>query len=171
MTKRYITSEEHVPEDTSGEIIMQIMDQETKEIFTTRARIARSPQDLPESSPLTITQGPHENTGEQWYIDVLETNVEKRIDRDLLNECLDRCRSEPNVITTRSTDLRAMLKYLVETGQYDSISIAIRNIVHDHLAEHHGELLDEYIDLKATRKRNEIGDALRGSGYRRGNDS
>lgn len=41
MTAEYVTSEEHPPEDPSGEITLQVTASETKAIFTTRPRIAR----------------------------------------------------------------------------------------------------------------------------------
>jgi len=58
VSDQYITSEDHLPADTDGEISLQVTDQETKHIFTTRARIARDAAELDDPDPLTILRGP-----------------------------------------------------------------------------------------------------------------
>lgn len=161
----YITAEDHVPEDTSGEITIQVTDQETKGIFETRARIAPTAAELSNPQPLTILRGPHENVEDQWYIEFLDSDVGGRsvdVDSALLRECLEQSREESNVLTARSEDVKAMLQYLVENGEYDSISVAVRSLLRDHLAEQYPELVDEYVSLRAERERDEVEFRLRG---------
>lgn len=162
----YITSEDHVPEDTSGEVSIQVMDQDTKEIFETRARIAPTKATLTSPEPLTILRGPHENVEDQWYIEFLDADVRGGggvdVDSDLLRECVRRGNEESNVLTARSDDVKAMLQYLVETGEYDSISTAVRTLLRDHLTAEYPELVDEYVDLRAELERDEVALRLRG---------
>lgn len=161
----YITSEDHVPDDTSGEITIQVTDKETKQIFETRARIAPTPTDLSNPQPLTILRGPHENVEDQWYIEVLDADIGSGgvdVDTARLRECLERSREGSNVLTARSEDVKAMVQYLVESGEYDSVSVAVRSLLRDHLAETHPELVDEYVSLRAERERDEVELRLRG---------
>lgn len=161
----YITSEDHVPDDTSGEITIQVTDQETKEIFETRARIAPTAAELSNPQPLTILRGPHENVEDQWFIEFLDSDVGGRnvdVDTDLLRRCLQQSREGSNVLTARSEDVKAMLQYLVENGEYDSISVAVRSLLRDHLADEHPELVDEYVSLRAELERDEVELRLRG---------
>lgn len=161
----YITSEDHVPDDTSGEVTIQVTDQETKEIFTTRARIAPTATELSNPQPLTILRGPHENVEDQWYIEFLDTEVgggASEVDLDLLRECIQESREGSNVVTARSADVKAMLSYLVESGEYDSISVAVRSLLRDHLASEYPELVDQYVDLHAEFERDEVALRLRG---------
>ena len=163
MTKEYTTSEDHVPADTSGEVTIQVTDEQTKEIFETRARIAPTAAELDDPAPLTITRGPHESTEDEWYIEIIETDVgEPEIDEDLLRECLRESREESNVITARSEDVKALVSYLVETGEYDSLSVAIRSMLREHLSETHPGLVEEYVDLRAEFERDELAVRLRG---------
>lgn len=156
MTTEYATSEEHLPDDLSGDVTLQVTDKGTKEIFVTRARIAREAADLADPDPLTVVRGPHENIEEQWYIQILDEADDAEIDADALRESIHRSREESNVVNARSDDLRALLLYLVETGEYESVSEAVREILHDHLAATHPALVDEYIDLRAELERTDI---------------
>jgi Arc/MetJ-type ribon-helix-helix transcriptional regulator len=157
VSDQYITSEDHLPADTDGEITMQVMDQETKHIFTTRARIARDPAELSDPAPLTILRGPHENREEQWYIEIIETDVEETsIDEDVLRECFRQSREGSNVLTARGEDVKTLVSYLVETGEYDSVSTAVRSLLRDHLSETRPELVDRYVDLRTEREREEM---------------
>lgn len=163
----YITSEDHVPEDTSGEVSIQVTDQETKEIFETRARIAPTKAELANPEPLTILRGPHENVEDQWYIEFLDDvrgGQSERVDVDarLLRECIEESHEGSNVLTARSTELKAMLGYLVESGEFDSISTAMRTLLREHLSESYPELVDEYVDLRAELERDEVALRLRG---------
>lgn len=161
----YITSADHVPEDTNGEITIQVTDQETKEIFETRARIAPTAGELSNPQPLTILRGPHENIEDQWYIEFLDSDVGGRdveVDTDLLRECLQESREGSNVLTARSEDVKAMVEYLVESGEYESVSVAVRGLLRDHLAEEYPELVDEYVSLRAELERDEVELRLRG---------
>ena len=157
MTTEYATSEEHLPEDLSGDVTLQVTDKATKEIFVTRARIARNAAELTDPDPLTIVRGPHENIEEQWYIEIMETDADElEIDRETLRESVRRSKEGSNVVNARSDDLRALLLYLVETGEYGSVSEAVREILYDHLAANHPGLIDEYIDLRAELERDDI---------------
>ncbi|MGQ4555375.1 hypothetical protein [Halobellus sp. GM3] len=157
MSDRYVTSEDHLPADTDGELTLQVMDQETKHIFTTRARIARDPDELTDPDSLTITRGPHENREEQWYIEIIETNVgETSVDEAVLEACFKRSREGSNVLTARGEDVKTLVSYLVETGEYDSVSTATRTLLREHLAETRPELVDRYVDLAAEREREEM---------------
>lgn len=163
MTAEYTTSEEHLPEDLSGDITLQVTDTETKEIFRTRARIAREHEELTDPESLTIVRGPHENTEEQWYIDILEADIDlEEIDRELLRECIQKSRDESNIVNARSDDLRALLVYLVETGQYQSVSEAVRAILREHLADHYPALAEEYVDVRTEFERDDLTAKLRG---------
>lgn len=158
MTDEYVTSETNLPPDPEGdEIKLQITDKSTKEISSTRARISRSPDDLNDPVPLTVVKGPHENTEEQWYIDILETNIEsEEIDRELLEEVYENVRSDANVINTRSDEVKTLLQYLVEKGQYGSVSQASRTIMFEYLSDQYPELLDEYVNLKIRHEQQQL---------------
>lgn len=161
----YITSEDHVPDDTSGEVTIQVTDKATKEIFRTRARIAPTAGELSNPQPLTILRGPHENVEDQWYIEFLDADVGgggMDIDTELLRDCLERSRDGSNVLTARSEDVKAMVQYLVDSGEYDSVSVAVRSLLRDRLAEEYPELVDEYVSLRAERERDEVATRLRG---------
>ncbi|MDL5360509.1 hypothetical protein [Halalkalicoccus sp. NIPERK01] len=164
MSDEYVTSETNLPPDPEGEeITLQISDKDTREIFTTRARVSRNPDRLTDPTPLTVVKGPHENTEEQWYIDVLTADVESEsVDRDLLRDVMDEVRDDANVINTRSDEVKTLLRYLVETGRYSSVSQASRTIMFEYLANTHPELVDEYVDLKVRFERRELLDDERG---------
>lgn len=158
MTDEYVTSETNLPPDPEGgEIRLQITDKSTKEISSTRARISRNPDDLSDPVPLTVVKGPHENTEEQWYIDVLETDIEsEEIDRELLEEAYEEVKTDANVINTRSDDVKTLLRYLVEKGRYSSVSQASRTIMFEYLSDQYPELLDEYVDIKVRHEQREL---------------
>lgn len=158
MPDEYITSETNIPPDVdTGEINIQITDKETKEIFSTRARISRDPDELTDPDPLTVMKGPHENTEEQWYIDILETDPESGyIDRDVLRTVMDETESDETVINTRSEEVKTLLRYLVETGQYSSISQASRTIMYEYLTDNYADLVDEYVNLKVKREQRKL---------------
>lgn len=158
MSDEYVTSETNLPPDPErNEISIQVTDKETKEIFSTRARISRDTEELADPSPLTVMKGPHENTEEQWYIDILETDIESAsVDREVLREVMDVMADDPNIINTRSDEVKTLLQYLVETGRYSSVSQASRTIMFEYLSETHPELVDEYVDLKVRREQREL---------------
>jgi Arc/MetJ-type ribon-helix-helix transcriptional regulator len=157
MTAEYTTSEEHLPDDLGGEITFQITNAETKEIFMTRARIAREPEELADPERLTVVRGPHENREEEWFIDILEADVDPLdIDHDLLRECIRMSRDETNIVNARSDDLRALLVYLVENGHYQSVSEAVRAILREHLTEHYPDLVESYIDVRTEFERDDL---------------
>ena len=167
MTAPYTTSEEHLPDETGGEITMQVTDTETKEIFSTRARVARSAEKLDDPESLTVVRGPHESVEEQWYIQILETNVNSNdVDRDLLRKCIAESEEDSNVINARSDDLRAILLYLVESGKYDSVSDAVRAILEEYFAAEFPDLVDEYVAVQAERERDELASRLGGDEHR-----
>lgn len=153
----YITSEKHLPDELDDEVTVQVTDKETKEIFVTRARIAEDPSELHDPKPLTVVHGPHENIEQQWYIEILETNMETvEIDHALLHECARRSHEGSNVINARSDDLRALLLYLVETGEYQSVSEAVRVLIREYLANEQPELIEAYVDVKADLERADL---------------
>jgi len=157
VSDRYITSEDHLPADTSGELTLQVMDQATKHIFMTRARIARDPESLADPDPLIILRGPHENREEQWYIEILETKTEEpSVNETVLKECLRESREGSDVITARGEDTKTLVSYLVETGEYSSVSNAVRSLLRDHLSEIRPELVERYVDLRTEHEREDI---------------
>ena len=154
MSDQYITSEDHLPADTDGEISLQVTDQETKHIFTTRARIARDAAELDDPDPLIILRGPHENREEQWYIEIIEADIsEPTVDEATLEACFERSREGSNVLTARGEDVKTLVTYLVETGEYDSVSTAVRSLLGEHLSETRPGLVDRYVELRTERER------------------
>lgn len=158
MAEEYVTSETNLPPNPEGEeILLQISDKDTREIFSTRARISRDPDRLADPVSLTVVKGPHENTKEQWYIDVLTADVgAETVDRDLLRTVMSDVNDDANIINTRSDEVKTLLSYLVETGRYSSVSQASRTIMFEYLSENHPELIDEYVDLKVQHEREEL---------------
>lgn len=157
MTDEYITAEEHLPEDPDGETTLQVTDRETKEIFVTRARVARDRAALSDPDPLTVVRGPHENIEEQWYIEIIET---AGVDRDRLRQAIRESRGQSNVVNARSADLRAMLSYLVATGEYESVSEAVRSLLTEHLTERYPELVDAYVEVHTELERDRLIETL-----------
>lgn len=163
MARTYTTSEEYLPEDTDGEITLQVTDTESREIFRTRARVSRDPADLADAVPLTVVKGPHENRQEQWYIDFIETDVgESHVDEELLRECLYEARDGSDLMNARSEELRAMLQYLVRTGEYGSLSDAVRSLLSAQLSREYPELVEEYVDIRTAVERESVASAFQG---------
>lgn len=158
MSEEYVTSETNLPPDPEGEeILLQISDKNTREIFSTRARISQDSTTLTDPVPLTVVKGPHENMREQWYIDILTTDVESEtVDRELLQAAMNDVSDDANIINTRSDEVKTLLRYLVETGRYSSVSQASRTIMFEYLSDNYPELIDEYVDLKVKRERQEL---------------
>ncbi|ELY55024.1 hypothetical protein [Natronolimnohabitans innermongolicus] len=146
MSDEYITSEAQLPDAEGTETDLQVRDAETKEIFHSRARIARDPARLERPKPLSVVKGPHETTSEQWYIEFVgETKtIEEQLER-LLDEQGDRS----NVINTRSKDLNVLLRYLAEAGEYESAAQAARELLFEGLAEEHPSLLETYAAVES----------------------
>lgn len=158
MPDEYVTSETNLPPDPEqGEVSIQVTDAETKEIFSTRAYVSRDAAELSDPVPLTVVSGPHENTEEQWYIEVLETDIDAEgVDRETLERVMEETTDGPNVINTRSDEVKTILAYLVEIGVYSSISEASRKVMYEHLSERYPELVNEYVDLKVQREQREL---------------
>jgi len=161
MAGKYITSESNLPENPEGEEIqLQVSDEETKEISTIRARVDREPDNLVDPDTLTVVKGPHEDTEEEWYVDVLETDNGEPIDTELLESTMTKLEDKSTVINTRSKEVKTLLQYLTEKGEYNSVSEASRTIMLEYLSEAYPELVSEYIDLKVQSERSELADEL-----------
>ncbi|ADB62988.1 MULTISPECIES: hypothetical protein [Haloterrigena] len=161
MAGKYITSESNLPDDPEGEEIqLQVSDEETKEIFNIRAKIDRDPDNLVDPDTLTVVKGPHENTEEEWYLDVLETDSGDPVDTELLESTMTALEEQSTVINTRSKEVKTLLQYLTEKGEYDSVSEASRTIMLEYLSDTYPELVSEYIDLKVQSERNELANEL-----------
>jgi hypothetical protein len=158
MSEEYVTSETNLPPEPEGkEITLQISDKDTREIFNTRARISRNPDALTDPAPLTVVKGPHENKEEKWYIEILTADIESEsVDRELLRTTLKEVKDDANIINTRSDEVKTLLRYLVKTGQYSSVSQASRTIMFEYLADTHPELVDEYVDLRVKLEHQEL---------------
>lgn len=157
MAGKYITSESNLPDDPEGEEIqLQVSDEETKEIFDIRAKIDRDPDNLTDPVSLTVVKGPHENTEEKWYLDVLETDDGDPIDTELLESTMTDVEEQSTVINTRSKEVKTLLQYLTEKGEFDSVSEASRTIMLEYLSDTYPDLVSEYIDLKVQSERNEL---------------
>jgi hypothetical protein len=148
MSSHYITSAAHLPEDPTTETTLQITDAQTKRIFEARVRIARDPDELADPEPLTVVAGPHESVSETRYVELLDEGDATGVDEELLTRLTAEQESGSNVLTTRSDDLRVLLRYLVETGEYDSTADALRRIALDHLADERPDLIDAYAEVR-----------------------
>ena len=163
MCAAYTTSEEYLPDDTDGEVTLQVTDAESREIFQTRARVSRDPDELSSPDPLTVVKGPHENIEEEWYIEIIETEGSPtRVDTDLLRRCIVEAREESDLLNARSEELRAMVSYLVRVGEFDSTSDAVRSLLSKQLTAAYPELVDEYVDERTAVEREAVSSALRG---------
>lgn len=161
MAGKYITSESNLPDDPEGkEIELQVSDEETKEISNIRAKIDRDPSNLTDPDILTVVKGPHENTEEEWYVDVLETDNGEPIDTELLESSMAEVEEQSTVINTRSKEVKTLLQYLTEKGEFESVSEASRTIMLEYLSDEYPDLVNEYIDLKVQSERNELADEL-----------
>jgi hypothetical protein len=153
----YTTSEEHVPEDPEGDVTLQVTDTESREIFWTRARIARDPEGLESPEPLTVVRGPHENIEEEWYIEVIEARLDEGVDTELLRECLLEAMEGSDLLNARSAELRATVEYLVETGEYESLSAAVRSLLSAGLSEAHPDVTEALVEERTRLERDELG--------------
>jgi len=159
----YTTSEEYLPDETDDEVTMQVTDTESREIFRTRARVSRDREDLDDPDPLTVVRGPHENIEEEWYIEIIETDVgEGGIDADLLADCAREAREESDLLNARSEELRALLLYLVRSGEFDSLSEAVRSLLSAQLSAEYPDLVGEYVDARTAIERESVASSLRG---------
>lgn len=152
----YTTSEEHLPEEPDGEVTLQVTDTDSREIFWTRARVARDPEELTDPEPLTVVRGPHENIEEEWYVEIIETDIEERVDVALLKECIEETREGSDLLNARSPELRAMLEYLLRREEYDSLSEAVRSLLSAQLAEEYPALVEEYVEERTNIEREEM---------------
>ncbi|WP_255194543.1 ubiD operon protein [Natronobeatus ordinarius] len=160
MAREYITSQAELPEDSDEVITLQVTDAETKEIFRTEARVARSAARLSDPVSLTVVSGPHENQREQWYAEFLSEREVGPIDDRLLRQCARETQSTTDVVNTRSSDLKTLLAYLVETGEYESTSEATRALLMDQFAAEYPTLVESYLEVKSEFDRDELADAL-----------
>lgn len=161
--QEYLTSGDQLPELPDETVTIQVTDKETKEIFRTRARVAEDPTELTDPAPLTVVRGPHENVQEHWYIEVLDSSLDRRsIERDLLRDSIRRSHEESNVINARSDDLRALLGYLVKTGEYASVSEGVREILLGHLSEEYPDLIEVYAEVRSELDREDLTETLTG---------
>lgn len=148
MSNHYITAEEHLPDDAQTETTLQITDARTKRIFEARVRIAREPDDLTDPQPLTVVAGPHESVSKEWYVELLDEIDAAGINEDLLRRLATEQESTSNIVNTRSDDLKVLLRYLVESGEYDSTADALREIAFTQLAAEQPALLEAYEEIR-----------------------
>jgi hypothetical protein len=148
MSNHYITAEEHLPNEDLTETTLQITDAETKRIFEARVRIARDPDELTDPRPLRVVAGPHEDVSEERYVELIDEIDSEGIDEDRLRRLAREQEMTSNIVNTRSDDLKVVLRYLVESGQYDSTAEALREISFQYLAENRPALLETYEDVR-----------------------
>ncbi|SER35017.1 ubiD operon protein [Natrinema salaciae] len=148
MSDHYITAAEHLPDEEQTETTLQITDAETKRIFEARVRIARAPDDLTDPQPLRVVTGPHENVSEERYVEFIDEIDSAGINDGLLRRLTSEQETTSNIVNTRSDDLKVVLRYLVESGQYESTAEALREISFRYLADHHPALLESYEDVR-----------------------
>ncbi|MFB6223775.1 MAG: ubiD operon protein [Haloarcula sp.] len=149
MSSHYITAEEHLPEDPQAETTLQITDAQTKRIFEARVRIARNPDELTDPQPLTVVAGPHESVSETRYVELLDETDESGVNEELLTHLAAEQEEASNILNTRSDDLKVLLRYLVESGEYESTADALREIAFSHLATERPALLDAYGEVRS----------------------
>lgn len=161
--QEYTTSEDELPRLPNEEVTIQVTNEQTKEIFETRARIAEEADELADPAPLTVVRGPHENVKEQWYIEIIDVPLkEQEINAEILRESIQRVQNESNIVSARSDDLRVILEYLVETGEYSSVSEGVRKILLRYLSENHLNLVEEYAEVRSEINRGDLDSMLRG---------
>lgn len=162
MDPNYITSEEHLPGNQDGKVTIQVRDANSKKIFTTRAEIAEEESELADPEPLTVLRGPHENIEDEWYIDIIEADPGTvETDRESMRECIDESR-EKDLVNTRSEEVKALIAYLVETGEYESVSDALRSLIMDALTEEYPQHLEAYVEIRSEQEREKLEETLQG---------
>ena len=57
------------------------------------------------------------------------------------------------MLTARGEDVKTLVTYLVETGEYDSVSTEVRSLLGEHLSETRPGLVDRYVELRTERER------------------
>ncbi len=162
MSNHYITAEEHLPDDAHTETTLQVTDAQTKRIFEARVRVARDPDDLTDPHPLTVVAGPHESVSKEWYVELLDEIDAAGINEDLLRRLATEQETTSNVVNTRSDDLKVVLRYLVESGEYDSTAAAVREVVFEHLATERQALLESYEEIRTEFEADPLRRALTG---------
>jgi hypothetical protein len=160
MSSHYITSADHLPEESQAETTLQITDAQTKRIFEARVRIAQDPDKLTDPEPVTVVAGPHENVSETRYIELLDETDTSGFDRELLTQLATEQETRSNILNTRSDDLSVLLRYLVETGEYESTANALREIAFSYLAAEHPVLIDTYAEVREELDDDPLGRAL-----------
>lgn len=164
MCSAYTTSEEYLPEDTDGEVTLQVTDTESRAIFRTRAHVSRDPGDLSSPEPLTVVKGPHENTEEEWYIEIIETDLEgEQINDETLRRAIVEAREESDLLNARSEEIRAVLLYLVRTDEYDSLSEAVRSLLSAQLSTEYPDLVERYVEERTQIERDAVESSFRGT--------
>ncbi|MDS0477738.1 ubiD operon protein [Natrinema sp. 1APR25-10V2] len=148
MSNHYITAAEHLPDEERTETTLQITDAETKRIFEARVRIASEPDELTDPRPLRVVTGPHENVSEERYIELIDEIDSAGVNEDLLRRLASEQETASNIVNTRSDDLKVVLRYLVESGQYESTAEALRELAFQHLAENRPALLETYEEVR-----------------------
>lgn len=163
MAEEYLTSQTDLPDNPHEEIIIQVTEKATREIFRTRANVSRNPDDLDDPDPLTVVRGPHENIHEDWFIEINESGLRttEAIDRELLHSCYQTVRNGSNVVNTRSDDVKTLLQYYVEIGKYESLSDAIRSLLLDSIAAEDPELLDMYVEVKIEHEKEQLSSRIK----------
>ncbi|MFD1562318.1 ubiD operon protein [Haloarchaeobius amylolyticus] len=158
----YITAEEHLPDEECTETTLQITDAETKRIFEARVRIAREPDELTDPQRLTVVTGPHETVSKEWYVELLDEIDAAGINEDLLRRLAREQETTSNIVNTRSDDLKVVLTYLVESGQYESTAEALRELAFEQLAEDRPALLEAYDTVRTEFEADPLRRALMG---------
>ncbi|MFB6180090.1 MAG: ubiD operon protein [Halorientalis sp.] len=148
MSNHYITAADNLPEERRAETTLQVTDAQTKRIFEARVRIAREPDALTDPQPLTVVTGPHESVSEEWYVELIDEIDPSGVDEERLRRLADEQQTRSNVVNTRSEDLNVLLRYLVETGEYESTAGAIRTMAFEYMATEYPTLLERYDELR-----------------------
>lgn len=164
MSTHYITAEKHLPDEEHTETTLQITDAETKRIVQARVRIARDPNTLTDPQPLTVFAGPHESVSERRYVELLDEIDAEGINEDLLRRLADEQETTSNIVNTRSDDLKVVLRYLVESGQYESMAAAVREIAFEYLADEQTALLEAYDEVRTEFEADPLRQALTDQG-------
>jgi len=105
---------------------------------------------------------PHENVSEERYVELIDEIDSLGIDDDLLRRLASEQETTSNIVNTRSDDLKVVLRYLVESEQYDSTAEALRKIAFQYLAENRSDLLEAYEDVRTEFEADPLRRALAG---------